>query len=326
MAIKQFREIGTDRGASISEDALVNRTRVWRVVTDNVQHDDYEIIEEFSKETGIRRGSPWSSIRGSTDPTCRAVALDAKQDFEAWTWIVTVNYTSGRAGSGGGTATPQQQRERAAMARNNAETGQPPSQDPVGRPMVVRWGSQEYQEALTTDVVDGITVMNSALQPYVPVPMRTLSYRTLTIERNELTFNPRTTWDYENTVNDATFYGFRAKSVLCKSIGGELEFEAGVAFARVVYVFWIRYPDWMLRIADMGVNELKPVLVGGVLLPRQLVPIFVRGVRVTNPVPLNGDGRKIDNPTHLPGMPNSVRYTEYNQFLTANFRNLGIGG
>lgn len=324
MAIKEFREIGSDRGTAINESALVNRTRSWRVVVDSATHDDYEIIEEFSRETGIVRGSPWSSIRGSTDPTCRAVALDAKQDFEAFTWIVTVQYTSGRAGSGGGTADPRQQRERAAMARNNAETGQPPSQDPVGRPMVIRWGSQEYQEALTTDVLDTRTVMNSALQPYVPVPMRTLSYRTLTIEKNLAwtVWNARTTWDYENTVNDATFYGFPTKSVLCKSITADSDLESAVPFWRATYVFWMRTPNWMLRIADMGVNELKPALVGGILLPKQLVAIRTRnGAQVSSPVPLDGLGQKLANPDQF----NTVYFT-YNQFLTAHFQDLGLGG
>ncbi len=319
MSIVSVCEIWDDRQTSVDEAALVTRTRTWRVVVDNVQHDDLEVVNEFSRVTGINRYVPWVSIRGNVDSTVRASSLTAKQDSDAWTWIVTVQYTSGRAGSGGGTADPRQQRERAAMARQNAQTGEPPSQNPTGRPLVIRWGSQEYQEALTTDVLDTRTVMNSALQPYVPVPMRTLSYRTLTIERNQLSYDPVATWDYENTVNDARFYGFPEKSVLCKSITADFEFESGISFWRVTYVFWIRYPDWMVRIADMGVNELDGVdALGNAKYKR--IPDRLGGF-VSSPVPLDGKGRKLANPRQ-----DKIVYTPYNQYLTAHFQDLGIGG
>ena len=298
MAIVSIKEIG-DRGSEIDEAALVTRSRSFRVVIDSQTTDDVQVIDEFSETKGIYRYSPWIGSGGSVDLTCRAVSLSATHEFDNWTWIIKVQYSTLRAGDGGGFS-PRSQRERAEMARQNARTGEQPNSDPTLRPPVYTWGSQEYQEALREALrPNGLfePVVNSAGMPYVPPPMRTLSIRTLSVERNDLQYDPVDSWRYENKVNSTAFvvhepggfiHTFPPLTVLCKHYVGNNEFESGVSFAKVSILLWMRLDGWKVKILDAGRHERK----NGVL-----VPIIGRfGDFVSDPVPLDGAGLQLPLP------------------------------
>lgn len=302
-----------DRGTQISDTGVVSRSRGYYAIATTPVISDFVIIEEFSTQTGIRRGTTWEGADGSADPLCRAVDLTANHIGDDYgKWEVVVTYTSGNASTGGGTFTPRDQRERAAQARRQSETGQPPSTNPTERPISISWGSTEYQEALTHDVIDTRAVLNSAGERFIPVPMRTLSIRTLTVEANFLQYDPVATWYYENTVNDAVWYGFPEKSVLCKSITAQLDLAGNQPYAKTTFVFWIRYPSWELSILDAGYNQLLDVL----------TPILDKyGQPVATPQLLDGQGALL-----TPGADPVFIEPPYNQYTTNDFTLLQIGG
>ncbi len=328
MAILTIKETWDDRGTDIGEDALVNRTRTWRVTLDDPQTSDFDVIEEFSTTTGIRRFTAWQSITGDVDPTCRAVSLSAKQAADAWSYDVTVRYSTIRAGSAGGGFTPSQLRERAAMARENARTGQQPQANPTLRPPVYNWGSQEYQEALRHDAVirpggKMLPVANSAFELFDPVPMRTLSVRTLTIERNTLTYDPLVSWNYENKVNsepvtirdpNGPLYVFPALTALCKSWTGTDDYESGIPFTKETIVIHFRADGWLLNILDAGLNERRP---DGKLTP---IRDQVTASNATKPVPLDGQGRKLV----IEGANTKFVFLGFNQYEQLSFAPMNL--
>lgn len=308
------RPTDEEPSVAIGEDAVVVRKRSWYQVYDTHAVSTVTVVDDFSNSTGVRRFTIYTGIDGRTDPTCRAMALDAKQTEDYGKWTVTVTYTSGNAMTGGFAGSPRQNRERAHMARQGIEnpTQQPPT-NPTQRPPVIRWGSQEYEEELRFDaIVANAPVMTLTKELFVPPPTRTLSFRTLTIERNELflQFNPITTLGYENKVNGPEFYGLPTKTVLCKSITADLGVEGGIVFWQVTYLFWIRLDDWVLRLAHMGFTEIKNP-------GEDPVPIVLKRTGIpTSPQPLNNVGK------FIPNQPPST--ISFNRYATVDFTPLGL--
>lgn len=317
-----------DRGTDIGEDAIVNRRRSYfALVTDDggppQRVSDFQIINAFSQQTGIVRYAPWVGADGQVDPTCRCTRLSVKQTDEAIKWEIRLAYSSARASSPSFGGSPRAQRERAAMAREGQGGQRQPPADPSQRPLVIRYGHQEYEEVLEYDQIVTIggkpqPVWNSARERFVPPATRSVSFRVITLERNELLFDSAFTHNFMNTVNAGTFYGYTAGKVLCKAIDAESDHESGINFFRVTYVFWVRPKSdhdegWILKLLDQGLNELDS----------NGKPIAIRDQQTAQPVssprPLNGNGLAL-NPRDTPV------YLGFNCYPQSNFALLGLGG
>lgn len=84
-------------------------------------------------------------------------------------------------------------------------------------------------------------IINSADQAYNPGPEVGAPQKTLTISRNEASYNPLSVMIYEEKVNSAPFLGFPAGCVKCDWIDGEGPLmENGVRHWAVTYQFSIR--------------------------------------------------------------------------------------
>jgi hypothetical protein len=325
-----FTEIWDGRGAKVDDSAQVRRVRQWRGINQTITTSDKTVIDDFTAATGIRRWTTWVGADGATDPSIWAVNILAEQQEEPIEWRVRVEYSNERTGGaggfgggagGGGGGSPRQQREKAAMARQGIELGEQPQENPTLRPPVVRWGDQEYEEALEYDMQDGRAITNSAKERFIPPPTRTLSFLTLTIERNEplQRFDPRDRQRFKNRVNANEFYRFPAHSVLCKSITADLAVESRIVFWVVSYTFWIKYEelpdgrvnDWRLEVIDKGYNELA----GG-----KLMGIFESRGGVQVPVErwLNGAG--LVQPTDL----GPIYLPKFSRYPLVDFTPLGL--
>ena len=124
------------------------------------------------------------------------------------------------------------------------------------------WDFETEEIAMTKDV-DGEDVVNSVFDPIeVTTPV---IIPVLTIERQENGFDPDTILNYVNHVNDATFWGAQAGSVLCAGIRERKgETFNGVEYRAVSYVFKFRIPNitdviegWKLLLLDHGPNAIN---------------------------------------------------------------------
>lgn len=317
-----IREGWQDRGTDIDDNAIVTRRRSYfAVVRDDTNNphrvSDFRIIEAFSAQTGIVRWSAWVGADGESDSTCRCTKLSVHQSDDLGKWEIRVDYTTARASgwSSAGGMSPRQLREKAAAAHHD---GGPPPSDPSQRRMVLRFGHQEYEEALERDAITNAAVCNSARDKFVPPVMRPMSFRVITLERNELAFDSTFTHQFMNTVNAGTFYGYGAKKVLCKAIDAETDFEANIPFFRVTYVFWVRpisdlEDTWVWKQLDAGLNELDA----------NNKPIAIRDQQTSQPVTsprlLNGAGGAL-------GHGIDPVYLDFNRYPQKNFALLGLGG
>ena len=312
-----LREIWDSRGSHADEAAQVTRTRTFRATLDHPVTDAITVVNLFSPAAGIWRGSPYVGPDSTFDLTVRAVDLTADQAEDAWSFIVKVTYTSWPAGYIG--VTPRMARERTELAKRAVENPQlPPPANPTARPITLQFGSQEYEEALRSDMVEVIgpfgakkPVLNSAGDAFVPPPTRPVSFRTCVFERNELNYNALTTLEYENTVNQTSWRGFPPKTVLCKSITANLEVEGVYIFFRVTYTFWLRLDGWMLILLDAGLNQWNTI-------SGEIEPILDKfGSKVDGPRPLDGIGRL--------GDPTDPKYLSFNRYPLKNFNLLNLG-
>jgi len=312
-----------DRGTDVSDSAIVTRNRShFAVVTDDVNPpqrvSDMAILNAFSSQTGINRFSPWVGADGLSDPTCRATRIKVHQTSEPIKWEIRLGYSSARAsgggGGGGGGNSPRQQREKAAAAQH----GEIPHADPTQRRLVVRYGHQEYEEALEFDEITGQPAWNSARERFVPPIMRPMSFRVVTLERNELEFDAEFTDQFLNMVNAGTFYRYSAGKVLCKAIDAELNFEGGIPFYEVTYVFWVRQRSirggtWVWKQLDAGLNELDA----------NGKPIAIRDAQTSQPV---SAPRPLDGLGHALVVGANPVYLDFNRYPQTNFALLGLGG
>lgn len=322
MNVVSVKEVWEGRQTSIDESSLVERTRVWRVVVDDARVSDYLVIEAFSATTGIRRYSPWISINGEVDSTVRAQSLTAKQDSEAFTYTVSVSYTSGRASTGGG-IDPRQERERSAQTQRGMSTGEQPKTNPTQRPQVLSWGSVEQQVALNYDADDGFAINNSAGEKFVPAPTVSIAYLTLKIERNQLLYNPVFYLGYANRVNSANLVVdgnvFPPYTVLNKPVVAEKDHEGGVSFHKVTFnlhINFFRHPvtnellGWQLLLVDAGLNEKMPNGKYNRIKDQH-------NREVTIPWPLNGEGRKQN-------LDVALKYRRFNRYKLADLNDLAF--
>jgi hypothetical protein len=321
-----FNEIGGDN-TDVSDSALVRHTRVWRGIyregtpaVPAVNVSSASAVDAFSTATSIRRFSPYVGVDGRVDTACRASAINAERTDNLIEWIITVPFTTMRLASAPNLS-PRQQRERAAMARHHGQTGEQPHQNPTQRQPVLRIGSQEYEESIIEDAIEEISpgvkkpLWNAARERYSGLT-KPVSLRTVTYERNETLFSSDFTHDFENTVNNATWYGYAPKTVLCKAITADADWEGQWDFWRVTYLFWVRKDNWMLKLVNEGTYALA---VAGEFNKLWLFTDSRTSGGLGSVRPLAADG------TALPEgqMPNKL---QFNRYPVRDFTLLGLGG
>lgn len=179
----------------------------------------------------------------------------------------------------------------------------------------ISWGSEQFQKPAVFDL-SGKLIVNSAGDPFDPPAMMDDSRRVVTVEKN-LTVVPSWILDYQDAVNSDVF------SVDGISIGvGRAKMQNvtvsprqrrnGTTFRTVTFTIHLQRDGWLLDILDAGFREKVS---GG----RRNIKNNGDGESPTAPVPLDGNGQPIDDPT-----PTNCVFLQFAVYKTRAFSSLPL--
>lgn len=283
MSVLQAKEIHEGRLGPI-ETGKRTYTRVWGVTTSSATDGPIQVREA----TGIPRLGDAYLTSSEGDAGAVVKKVDPQPTDNPKLWHVRVEYDS---------------------------SVEEEEENPLNRPAVLSWGSAQFQRVAWKDI-DGNAILNSAGQYFDPPPEVDDSRPTLTVTRNEASFNPALKIDYEDAVNTDPFMGFAVGQAKVASINANSQFENGLSFWSVTYEFHFRREGWILAPLDQGRYELWDI--AGT---KRLVPIKERDTlgrklttNVTEPVPLDGAGKQLQNPG-----PTTAKYKEFTVYKQRTF-------
>ena len=179
----------------------------------------------------------------------------------------------------------------------------------------ISWGSEQFQKPAVFDL-SGKLIVNSAGDPFDPPAMMDDSRRVVTVEKN-LAVVPSWILDYQDAVNSDVF------SVDGISIGiGKAKMQNvtvsprqrrnGTTFRTVTFTIHLQRDGWLLDILDAGFREKVS---GG----RRNIKNNGDGEAPTAPVPLDGNGQPIDDPT-----PTNCVFLQFAVYKTRPFSSLPL--
>ena len=179
----------------------------------------------------------------------------------------------------------------------------------------ISWGSEQFQKPAVFDL-SGKLIVNSAGDPFDPPAMMDDSRRVVTVEKN-LAVVPSWILDYQDAVNNDVF------SVDGISIGiGKAKMQNvtvsprqrrnGTTFRTVTFTIHLQRDGWLLDILDAGFREKVS---GG----RRNIKNNGDGEAPTAPVPLDGNGQPIDDPT-----PTNCVFLQFAVYKTRPFSSLPL--
>lgn len=297
MGFELVGELRDKRSGTIERDLTRTYTRVFLVVTDDVQIGSAAV----ANATGIPTlYSPYVTDTES-DAGALVASIEPQQQTDR-TWEVNVKYTT------------KWEIDPTEYVEN-----------PLMRPARYRIGSIYVQEAITHDV-NKTAILNSANDRFDPMPIVDKLVPTISISKNLATINYSVIRDYTNTVNSTSFAGFDKGEVKCTQITAEgPNFENGYVFYAWTVDFQIQqggtakiagtdtpYDGWDLLLLDAGYakevsNELNQGGGGD-------------GVDFTTPQPLDGSGDFLTRPYAA----DDFNYRKFQIYKSKDFNDLGL--
>ena len=197
------------------------------------------------------------------DAWCQSITVTNTNPFAGWT--VTADYSS--------------ERELAT--------------DPTNDPAIITVHTEQFQKVAETDT-SGDSVCNSAGDPFDPPFMMDDSRRVISFSKN-MSGHPSWILSYQDTVNSDVFtvkgvsYAVGTSKLQRVSIG-ETQTRNGVPFVTVSGEIHCQRDGWILRPLDAGFREKSGAGMINILNS-------VDFERPSAPVPLNGSGVSLSNPT-----------------------------
>jgi hypothetical protein len=286
MTILSVREKSGSRG-SINDQGITEYTRVFNVVTDSAFVD----APTVRTATGLpRRFDIYVAASGAFDTTSVCTDVEAEQDDEnPLLWTVSAKY---------------------GKPSINEDQQDP---NPLLRPSVISWNFQKYQRAVWKDI-DGKGIVNSANMYFDPPPVMDDSRPILVIQRNEAAFNPGLALQYQDAINSDPFFGASPGQCKVAGISAQSQTENRYFYWAVSYEFEFRREGWALSILDQGRYRIGKI------------PVFQKTtdgvdseVQVVDPVPLNGNGGELANPT-----PSTLKFIDFKVYKSLSFGSLGL--
>lgn len=269
-----FCEEQHNRSGQVTKDGAT-RTRQFAVKTNNSQDDDTTVE--------VAPGIAWGSVHPNDASIFVTDVSTTEVDINIWT--VTFTYT-----------TP--------------DSSDPCEINPLTCPIEISWSTEKEEEVFNADV-DGKKVVNSAKDPFQPLPTRLKSRVVLTAQKNFAAFDGSIALQLDSKVN-ADAYSGAAPGTLLSSIE-----SATLLWHKVIGYYWqvrvkLTYNEdgWNpMKILDAGMREIDP----DDATKKKL--ILIKGREVTSPVPLS-DGTAIQDPTtdpdYLDFKPyNSITYSTW---------------
>lgn len=273
----------TNRKASINSKGEASYTYKFRV--------ESTIRNENEANVANALGIPAMWESHPTNPNALVKSRSIDQDEGApRLWTVTVMYDTQpfevgtTSGEGGGDPTPGATTQQTA---------------PNDRPPVIRYDEQVIEEPMEEDFSDPPKkVVNSAGIPYDPLPTREVTVDVITITDYTTSFDPFAAGLYRGKVNDRPVvvngFNYDTGRLLCKKFSGTSQFEnaSGKVWTREAVLWAHPYKQWdTLRLLDAGTVAFKPGVINPI--PSQITDD--EGNAITQPVPLDGAGAKLDS-------------------------------
>lgn len=249
MSLTAITEMGTRSGGLQMEGLRRTYTRTYQVFTSGAAVEPLEILTG-STSLGVRLPRIGESYVGpngyyDTGAIVDDFAIQQPNDDHPDYWLVTViwrsfpsNLTQNTQSSGGGSPSS------------------PQTSNPLFQPPKVTWGTRKKIKALLHTIArpelatipltggrllpdpDKVRpVVNSAGSAYEPAPQKEISYRTMTIVRNEPEFRPFTSQRYVGSVNSHTFQTQPPGCAFCDDVDGEFAYQDGIFYFVVTYRF-----------------------------------------------------------------------------------------
>ena len=194
-------------------------TVVWRVIMSDLSATEKLVLElaHLPPYNMPIAGSIHSEDTGAWAHTARPV----QDNNEPHVWLVTIEFSSKRT-----------------KVLNK-------SYDPFSEPYELRWTFQGQQIPAVLDI-DGYTISNGAAQRFDPPEMELEYSGTLSVTRNETTYDPTRVLDYIDSVNDADWnvLGKTCPKLSARMLkfDGERQHHGNVNFWRVSYEFNFKRP------------------------------------------------------------------------------------
>lgn len=263
-----------DQSGSMDQQFHREYTQRWRVIVSDPTDSDISVLisgyvplpgASHPNDAAAFALKPEVTTPDDTDPTLR---------------LVTVPYST----------------KSADPERQNQDRGE----SPLLRPPVVRW-SHVVRQRLFTETIDDYPVKTvsggevtgnatiigdqnnkphpvctSAGEPFDPAPEIEDLMLTLFVQRNEAGFTEAYADEFINTVNSDDWRGWEPGTVKLTQFDAERQYEKGVAFWSVTYMFAFA-DNWDLDLRDVGsyslsddanYDKIQPQAANGVGLPR----------------------------------------------------------
>ena len=134
--------------------------------------------------------------------------------------------------------------------------------------------------------VDGTQVKNSAGQDLEPIEIP-VTFPTITVQANKSGFNYANVLTYTNKINSDVWQGFAIGTVRCAEYTASSFWEYGARFWSIQITLVVNPNGWNpIKLFDMGTMTSSDGYVPDECLE-------VKGLPITEPVPLNGAGQKL---------------------------------
>lgn len=279
MTITRVNEIWQGRNGSDSAGGERTYSRVFRVLTDS----NFDTVVEATANGTPVFGDLFPS---DNEAFCQKVS-GTQEAFSPRVWIITCSYSN----------------KRVLLV------------NPLNDPTVFTWGTQQFQRPYFKDR-DGFAILNSAGDPFDPPVEGDDSRTSVTMVRNVATVP---VWflkarDRLNsttyTIDGITINSERAK--IQKVSAGKQEKRNGVSFRTISTTMYVQDDSWQKSILDAGFRLTSPILGGA-----RVHILNGDGTQVTSPVPLDGTGDKIEEPT-----PANAVFLDFDIYNTFDFNTL----
>jgi hypothetical protein len=309
--IVSIGDIKGGRSASWSGQAGRSYTQQIRVITDDPTMGPRAVAKALDNKIGRYYEHPVTTTTTEWDYGSFQQSIDMREEGDdGKQWLITLTYAPFNWVEQGGATT-----EAAAEGQT----------DPFKVPIKVSFGTTKFERFCIKDNNDN-PVVNNVGDPFDPPIKRDDSRATLTLVRNEPTFNSQYVQTFKDTVNKDTFLTiYQPNTVKCADVTAEREYQADWGYYWVVtYHFEIRefttdaqnniiYEGWTEVILNAGLRELDPAGAAGAVKP-----ILIKGAPVTSPVMIDKNGK------YTPGAdPSYLRFQIYPlmDFSKFNFPN-----
>lgn len=300
------RELPQNRDGGVDYKARRDYTREF-LVTMSLPTDGS--IQVSVAPNVPRIGDLFVDQDGTYDLGARCYSVTAKQDADdLLQWHVTAKYTSG---------------DRSRYSRFQPERGDSRYQDPdpLARPAQIIWGSQKFQRPFEQDFTDPpngpYPVQNSAGDPFDPPIMVDDTLPTLTVIRNEGSFDPGVPIIFKDAINNDEFFGAPQYCAKVESITARSNVENNFLYWEVTYVFSFKRwnppteKGFLLLPRDQGFYAIDPNTNKKSRILDDL------GQPVVTPKKLDGFGHKLTDNTQ-------TFYLLFQPYKALNFSDLNL--